>query len=94
MKFLAVRRVSLMTHHECHVDCPFHNHVTKCWVRTEPPPTVKAMGRPFKPSFLALNPMYPETLSHGLVIGLTGSHSSSLSSSSTSPICKHRPELE
>jgi hypothetical protein len=33
---------------------------------------------------LALNPKYPETLSHGLVIGSTGSLSSSSLSTSTS----------
>jgi hypothetical protein len=44
------------------------------------------MGRLFKLAFLALNLQNPETLSHGLVIGSTGSHSSSTLLSSTSLI--------
>jgi hypothetical protein len=37
-KFLAVRRVGVMTLRECHVDLPFPDHVIRCWVRTRPPP--------------------------------------------------------
>jgi hypothetical protein len=36
-KFLAVRRVSVMTLRESCVDRPFPDHVLRCWVRTRPP---------------------------------------------------------
>ncbi len=56
-----------------------------CWLRTEPPLQYRQWVAYFT-CFLALNPQYPGALSHELVIGLTGSHSSFPSSSSTSPI--------
>ncbi len=34
----SVPGLSVMTLCECHVDHPFPSHVTKCWVRTGPPP--------------------------------------------------------
>ncbi len=43
------------------------------------PPHSTGIGSPIKTNFLALNPQYPKTLWHGLVISLTGSHPSSLS---------------
>jgi hypothetical protein len=39
MKFIAVRWVGLMTHHECYVDLPFLYHVTGVGENRAPPHT-------------------------------------------------------
>jgi hypothetical protein len=36
----------MMTPRECRVDHLFPNHVTKCWVRTSPPPPQYGPGSP------------------------------------------------
>jgi hypothetical protein len=36
-KFLAVRRVGMMTLHKCRVDRLFPAYMTRCWMRTRPP---------------------------------------------------------
>ncbi len=52
MKFLAVHQVSLMTHRDCCVDCPFPYPVTG--VVWEPRPPCSIMGRLFKLAFCRL----------------------------------------
>jgi hypothetical protein len=54
---------------ELRVDRPFPYPMIRCWVRTKPPPPPQYSIGNLSP--LALNPQYPETLSHGLVIGST-----------------------
>jgi hypothetical protein len=69
-----------MTLRKCRVDRPFPYHVIWCWVLIEPPPPRSiGNGLLILTDFLALNPQYPEKLSHGFVIGSTGSHSSASS---------------
>jgi hypothetical protein len=95
MKFLAVRQVSLMTHRQCCVDRAFLYHVTGVgWEPSPTPPPRYTHWVAYINWLLALNPQYPEMLSHLLVISLTGSHSSSSSLTLTSPICKHHPDKE
>jgi hypothetical protein len=40
------------------------------------------------------NPQYPKTLLHGLVIGSTGSHSSSSSPTASTPMLQHYLEID
>jgi hypothetical protein len=58
-KFLAVRRVGLMTHGKRHVDRPFLYHVIRCWVRTNPP-LLYGHWVAYLTPFLRLNPQTPK----------------------------------
>ncbi len=92
MKFVAVRQVGLMTPRECRIEHPFPYQVTG--VGWEPgPPAGIGTGSPISTDFLALNPQYLKTLSYGLVIGSTGSHSSSSSPTSINSLLQHYPEI-
>ncbi len=82
-KFLAVWWVGLMTHGKCRVDClcPYTS-LGVGWESSPPQPPQYRQWIAYLTHFLALNPQYPETLSHGLVFGTTGSNPSSSSSPS------------
>ncbi len=58
--FLAVNWVGMMTLRECRVDRPFPYHVIRCWMRTRPPPTVRALYCIFKPTFWRLTLSTPK----------------------------------
>jgi hypothetical protein len=82
-KFLAVRRVGLMTHREYRVDRPFPvTWLGNVWEPT-PPPRSMGLSRLFNPRFPGLK-VDTFTLSHGSVISSFGSHSSTSTSSTTS----------
>jgi hypothetical protein len=85
-KFLAVRQVGLMTHRKCRVDRPFPvTWLGNVWEPFPPPPAVQARSRLFNPCFPGLK-SDTVMLSHGPVISCFGSHSSTPSSMTTSPL--------
>ncbi len=52
--------LSMMTLRKCRVDYSFPSHVTRCWVRTAPPPRSMGMDmdRLFKPCSFGLTLRY------------------------------------
>ncbi len=65
------------------VDPLFPYHMTVARWELAPPPFIWRAWLPILIDFWALFHRYPESLSHGLVISLIGSHSSSFSSTPT-----------
>jgi hypothetical protein len=61
-KFLAVRRVSVMTLRKCLIDRLFPNYVIRCWVRTRPPPRSMGFSHQFKTLFLGLTLRHRNTV--------------------------------
>ncbi len=83
-KFLAVRRVGLMTHHEYRVNRPLPvTWLGNVWEPTPPPPCSMGLSRLFNPCFLGLKIRHRYAVTqrcdwHG------GSHPSTSSSTTTS----------
>jgi hypothetical protein len=73
----------MMTPRKCHVDRLFPSHMTRCWIRTGPP-TVWAWTAYLNPAFWA-KPSDTETLLHGFVINVPGSHSPTSTLTSSFP---------
>ncbi len=60
MKFVAVGRIGLMTHHECCIDHLFLYHVTGVGCEPSPPLKIQALGGLFKLTFWCLTLSSPK----------------------------------